>query len=47
MVMFEMPDEEQEGLQEQNTFEVTEAVPDVELFGFKTCTQSIEVVNGA
>ncbi|XP_075995421.1 uncharacterized protein crybg2 [Genypterus blacodes] len=47
VVMFEMPNEEQDDMKEQNTFEVTEAVADVELFGFKTCTQSIEVINGA
>lgn len=47
MVMFEMPEEEQEGVQEENTFEVTEAIPDVELFEFKTSTRSIHVVSGA
>lgn len=47
MVMFEQPEEEQEDAQEQNTFEVTEAIPDVELFGFKTSTRSIEVLSGA
>ncbi|XP_071355714.1 beta/gamma crystallin domain-containing protein 2 [Trachinotus anak] len=46
MVMFEQPEEDQEGMQE-NTFEVTEAIPDVELFGYKTSTRSINVVSGA
>ncbi|KAM6974359.1 uncharacterized protein crybg2 [Tautogolabrus adspersus] len=47
MVMFEQPEEDQEGMQEDNTFEVTEAIPDVELFEYKTSTRSIEVVSGA
>lgn len=47
VVMFELPEEEQEGVQEENTFEVTEAIPDVELFGFKTNTRSIHVLSGA
>ncbi|XP_036949199.1 uncharacterized protein LOC119016931 isoform X4 [Acanthopagrus latus] len=49
MVMFELPEEEEEqGTQEEeNTFEVTEAIPDVELFGYKTSTRSIHVLNGA
>ncbi|XP_041810738.1 uncharacterized protein LOC121619243 isoform X2 [Chelmon rostratus] len=46
MVMFEQP-EDQEGMQEENTFEVTEAIPDVELFGYKTSTRSIHVLSGA
>ncbi|XP_037549013.1 beta/gamma crystallin domain-containing protein 1 [Nematolebias whitei] len=46
MVMFEQP-EEQQGVTEENTFEVTEAIPDVELFGFKTFTHSIHVLSGA
>uniref|UniRef100_A0AAV2K431 Tissue-resident T-cell transcription regulator protein ZNF683 n=1 Tax=Knipowitschia caucasica TaxID=637954 RepID=A0AAV2K431_KNICA len=46
MVMFELPEEEQEE-QEENTFEVTEAIADVELFGYKTSTRSIHVLNGA
>uniref|UniRef100_A0A4W6EYB8 PR domain containing 1b, with ZNF domain n=1 Tax=Lates calcarifer TaxID=8187 RepID=A0A4W6EYB8_LATCA len=37
MMMFEQPEEE-DGMQEENTFEVTEAIPDVELFGYKTST---------
>ncbi|XP_062266344.1 uncharacterized protein LOC133972789 [Platichthys flesus] len=45
MVMFEQPEEEQED--EENTFEVNEAIPDVELFNFKTSTRSIHVVSGA
>uniref|UniRef100_A0A3Q3WJA2 Beta/gamma crystallin 'Greek key' domain-containing protein n=1 Tax=Mola mola TaxID=94237 RepID=A0A3Q3WJA2_MOLML len=47
MVMFEMPEEDQEGVQEGNTFEVTEAIPDVELFEYKTLTRSIHVLSGA
>uniref|UniRef100_A0A3B4YJQ8 Beta/gamma crystallin domain-containing protein 1-like n=3 Tax=Seriola lalandi dorsalis TaxID=1841481 RepID=A0A3B4YJQ8_SERLL len=46
MVMFEQLEEDQEGMQE-NTFEVTEAIPDVELFGYKTSTRSIQVLSGA
>ncbi|KAI3358749.1 hypothetical protein L3Q82_015158, partial [Scortum barcoo] len=45
MIMFEQPEEEQEGMQE-NTFEVTEAIPDVELFDYKTSTRSIHVLSG-
>ncbi|XP_047461743.1 uncharacterized protein crybg2 isoform X2 [Mugil cephalus] len=47
MVMFEQPEEDQEGMQEENTFEVTEAIADVELFGYKTSTRSIHVLSGA
>lgn len=47
MVMFEQPEEELEGMQEENTFEVTEAIPDVELFEYKTSTRSIHVLSGA
>ncbi|CAI5691183.1 unnamed protein product [Oreochromis niloticus] len=47
MVMFEQLEEDQEGDQEEKTFEVTEAIPDVELFGYKTSTRSIEVISGA
>ena len=47
MVMFEQPEEDQEGMQEENTFEVTEAIPDVELFEYKTSTRSIHVLGGA
>uniref|UniRef100_A0A672I0Y1 Serine-rich adhesin for platelets-like n=1 Tax=Salarias fasciatus TaxID=181472 RepID=A0A672I0Y1_SALFA len=47
MVMFEQPEEDQEGVQEENTFEVTEAIPDVELFEYKTSTRSIHVLSGA
>ncbi|XP_047186135.1 uncharacterized protein LOC118292501 [Scophthalmus maximus] len=47
MVMFEQPEEEQEAMPEENTFEVTEAIPDVELFGYKTSTRSIHVLSGA
>ncbi|XP_051811452.1 beta/gamma crystallin domain-containing protein 1 [Acanthochromis polyacanthus] len=47
LVMFEQPEEEQDGVQNENTFEVTEAIPDVELFGYKTSTRSIHVLSGA
>ncbi|XP_056153977.1 beta/gamma crystallin domain-containing protein 2-like [Lampris incognitus] len=47
LVMFEQPDEEQGDMQEENTFEVTQAIPDVEPFGYKTNTLSIQVINGA
>lgn len=47
MVMFETPEEEQEGVQEDKSFEVTEAIPDVELFEYKTSTRTIHVVSGA
>ncbi|XP_034016658.1 uncharacterized protein LOC117501807 [Thalassophryne amazonica] len=46
MVMFEQPEEGQEDM-EENTFEVTEAIPDVELFEYKTLTRSIHVLSGA
>ncbi|XP_043995414.1 uncharacterized protein crybg2 isoform X2 [Gambusia affinis] len=46
MVMFEQPEEEQ-GVTEEKTFEVTEAIPDVELFDYKTSTRSIHVLSGA
>uniref|UniRef100_A0A3Q3GR62 Uncharacterized LOC108250174 n=2 Tax=Kryptolebias marmoratus TaxID=37003 RepID=A0A3Q3GR62_KRYMA len=46
MVMFEQPEEE-EGVTEEKAFEVTEAIPDVELFGFKASTHSIQVLSGA
>ncbi|XP_026870228.2 beta/gamma crystallin domain-containing protein 2 [Electrophorus electricus] len=46
LVMFEMTNEE-EDRDEERTFEVTEAVPDVELFGFRTVTRSIHVLSGA
>ncbi|MEQ2272825.1 hypothetical protein XENORESO_013983, partial [Xenotaenia resolanae] len=45
MVMFEQPEEE-EGVTEEKTFEVTEAIPDVELFQYKTSTRSINVLSG-
>uniref|UniRef100_A0A3Q1D297 Beta/gamma crystallin 'Greek key' domain-containing protein n=1 Tax=Amphiprion ocellaris TaxID=80972 RepID=A0A3Q1D297_AMPOC len=47
LVMFEQPEEQQDGVQDENTFEVTEAIPDVELFGYKTSTRSIHVLSGA
>ncbi|XP_071230267.1 serine-rich adhesin for platelets-like [Salvelinus alpinus] len=46
LVLYEQPDVEQE-VEQDNTFEVTEAIPDVELFGFRTTTRSIHVVSGA
>lgn len=47
LVMFELPEDEEEGEQEANTFEVTEAIPDVELFNYKINTRSIHVLSGA
>ncbi|XP_029298372.1 beta/gamma crystallin domain-containing protein 1-like [Cottoperca gobio] len=47
MVMFEQPEEDQDGMEEDNTFEVKEAIPDVELFEYKTSTRSIQVLSGA
>ncbi|KAM8883277.1 uncharacterized protein crybg2 [Synchiropus picturatus] len=47
MMMFEQPEEEEEGVEGDKTFEVTEAIPDVEPFGFKTSTRSIDVLRGA
>ncbi|XP_054620535.1 uncharacterized protein crybg2 [Dunckerocampus dactyliophorus] len=48
MVMFEQPEEEEgAGTQEENTFEVMEAIPDVELFGYRTNSRSIQVFSGA
>ncbi|XP_070702948.1 serine-rich adhesin for platelets [Pempheris klunzingeri] len=47
MVMFEHPEEEQEEMQEENTFEVAEAINDVELLNYKTSTRSIHVLSGA
>ena len=47
MVMFEQLEEEDEGAQEESTFEVTEAIADVEVFGYKTSTRSIHVLSGA
>ncbi|XP_062384955.1 beta/gamma crystallin domain-containing protein 1 [Sardina pilchardus] len=47
LVMYELPDEQLEEPQEERTFEVTEAIPDVELFGFRTTTRSIQVLAGA
>lgn len=46
-MMFELPEDEVEGEQEGSTFEVTEAIPDVELFSYKTNTRSIHVLGGA
>ncbi|XP_015203884.2 uncharacterized protein [Lepisosteus oculatus] len=42
MIMFE----ESENEEDPKTFEVTEAIPDVELFGYQTITQSIHVLSG-
>uniref|UniRef100_A0A8C9V822 PR domain containing 1b, with ZNF domain n=1 Tax=Scleropages formosus TaxID=113540 RepID=A0A8C9V822_SCLFO len=48
LVLFEMPEEEEAVEEaEKKTFEVTEAIPDVELFGFRTTTSSIHVLSGA
>ncbi|KAG5264950.1 hypothetical protein AALO_G00259780 [Alosa alosa] len=47
LVMYELPDEQLEEPQEERTFEVTEAIPDVELFGFRITTRSIQVLSGA
>ncbi|XP_051991086.1 serine-rich adhesin for platelets-like [Xyrauchen texanus] len=46
LVLFGMPEEAQEG-EEEPTFEVMEAVADVELFGFGINTRSIHVLSGA
>ncbi|KAG9355580.1 hypothetical protein JZ751_000418 [Albula glossodonta] len=43
LVMFAQTDEEEE----EQTFDVTEAIPDVELFGYRTSTRSIHVLSGA
>ncbi|XP_045077806.1 beta/gamma crystallin domain-containing protein 1-like [Coregonus clupeaformis] len=45
LVMYAQPDEEE--VEQENTFEVTEAIPDVELFGYRTTTCSIHVLSGA
>lgn len=47
MVMFELLEEDEDGMPEEKTFEVTEAIPDVELFDYKTSTRSIHVLSGA
>ncbi|KAM8840087.1 uncharacterized protein crybg2 [Spinachia spinachia] len=47
IVLFEQPEEEPQGAPEENTFEVTEAIADVELFEYKTSTRSINVLSGA
>ncbi|XP_051526428.1 beta/gamma crystallin domain-containing protein 1-like [Myxocyprinus asiaticus] len=46
LVLFGSPEEENEG-EEEPTFEVTEAVADVEVFGFGINTSSIHVLRGA
>ena len=43
--MFEQP--EDVDLDEENSFEVTEAIPDVATFQYKTSTRSIHVLSGA
>ncbi|RVE66612.1 hypothetical protein OJAV_G00109170 [Oryzias javanicus] len=43
VVLHELPEEEEE----ENSLEAVEAVPDVELLGFKTSTRSIHVLSGA
>ncbi|CAB1351219.1 unnamed protein product, partial [Coregonus sp. 'balchen'] len=45
LVMYAQPDEEE--VEQESTFEVTEAIPDVELFGYRTTTCSIHVLSGA
>ncbi|CAL8373627.1 unnamed protein product [Boreogadus saida] len=45
LVMFEQP--EDEDVDEENSFEVTEAIPDVATFQYKTTTRSISVLSGA
>ncbi|XP_047238753.1 beta/gamma crystallin domain-containing protein 1-like [Girardinichthys multiradiatus] len=45
MTMFEQPEEE-DGVTEEKPFDVTEAIPDVELFQHKTSTRSIYVLSG-
>ncbi|XP_067282605.1 serine-rich adhesin for platelets [Pseudorasbora parva] len=48
LVLYGMPEEEkQEEEDEERSFEVTETVPDVELFGFGINTRSIHVLSGA
>ncbi|XP_015245244.1 PREDICTED: absent in melanoma 1-like protein [Cyprinodon variegatus] len=47
MVMIEHSEEEGGGMEEEKAFEVTEAIPDVELFDYKTSTRSIHVLSGA
>ncbi|XP_057684008.1 uncharacterized protein crybg2 [Corythoichthys intestinalis] len=47
MVMFEQPEDEEGSVpQQENTFEVTEAIPDVELFDYKINSRSIQVFSG-
>ena len=40
-------EEEEDEEQEKVTFEVTEAIPDVEPFNYPTSTKSIHVLSGA
>ncbi|KAJ8268177.1 hypothetical protein COCON_G00133490 [Conger conger] len=46
LVMIAQPEEEEQE-EEKMTFEVTEAIPDVEPFNYPTSTQSIHVLSGA
>lgn len=42
-----LPEEDQLATEEEQTLEVMEAIPDVELLGFRTSTKSINVLSGA
>ncbi|KAI5623063.1 hypothetical protein C0J50_17317 [Silurus asotus] len=45
--MVELLEMSSEEVEENHTLDVTEAIPDVELFGFSTSTRSIHVISGA
>ncbi|KAF7698480.1 hypothetical protein HF521_004990 [Silurus meridionalis] len=45
--MVELLEMSSEEVEEDHTLDVTEAIPDVELFGFSTSTRSIHVISGA
>lgn len=47
VVLHEQSEEEEEEGMLENTLEAVEAIPDVELLGFKTSTRSIHVLSGA
>ncbi|KAF6717576.1 Absent in melanoma 1-like protein [Oryzias melastigma] len=47
VVLHEQPEEEEEEGMLENTLEAVEAIPDVELLGFKTSTRSIHILSGA
>uniref|UniRef100_A0A8C7Z5C3 Beta/gamma crystallin 'Greek key' domain-containing protein n=1 Tax=Oryzias sinensis TaxID=183150 RepID=A0A8C7Z5C3_9TELE len=47
IVLFEQSEEEEEEDKLENNLEGMEAIPDVELLGFKTSTRSIHVISGA